>query len=319
MIHQVLILALVGLTLGGQHHGDGHDDNCVDISRYSELKHNISIQEICTYKVEKLCLTKAEEVCIPVPRIMCEHVTHTDCQHKVKTIANQRSDKTEERNFISKKCKEEGVAFLEEVSKVPGCKTVTKQHCDSNWVINELGEKVWDNNDNCKDVSYEDCTLVDKVITVEVPKLKCEDSDVLPYHFPVFKSMDVSAHEWTCAPTADNVCTQTEEKECINMEWEECTETVKETCIPITFNIPYQTYDHFLRCNIDDNLPMHQEEVSIPNEEKYKSLCECLTSSNSCSMCEVDCGSECRDLTGDGQKCFSKLACQSDLLFEVNY
>ena len=134
----------------------------------------------------------------------------------------------------------EGVAFLEEVSKVPGCKTDTNQYFDSNWVINELGEKVWNSNDKCKDVSYEDCTLVDMVITVEVPKLKYEDSGVIPYNFPAFKSMDVSDLEWTFAPTANNVCNQTEEKEYINMEWEECAESVKETCIPIpiTFNIP---------------------------------------------------------------------------------
>ena len=256
MIQQILVFTLVGLTLGVQHHGDGHDDNCVDTSHYSELQHNISRQEVCGYKVEKFCSTKTKQVCIPIPRTRCELITHTDCQHQAKTT-NQKFDETQARQFVTKECKENGFEYLEEISKVPECRTVTSHHCDSNWVINELGEKVWDGNDNCQDVTYEDCNLVDKVVPVEVPKWKCEDSDVLHYNVPVFNSMDVSTHRWTCAPTADTVCTNTEEVECINMEWEECTERVKETCNPLTFRIPYQTFDHTLRCNIDHNLPMH--------------------------------------------------------------
>jgi len=44
-------------------------------------------------------------------------------------------------------------------------------------------------------------------------------------------------------------------------------------------------------------------------------ICECLNRSNYCSDCEVDCLSDCNDLTRVESKCFSKLACKP-LLFE---
>ena len=42
----------------------------------------------------------------------------------------------------------------------------------------------------------------------------------------------------------------------------------------------------------------------------------CLINSDTCSECEVDCKSDCNDLTRLGGKCFSELACQPALLFE---
>ena len=314
MIHQVLILTLAGLTLGGQHHGDGHDDNCVDTSRYSELDYNITTQEVCTFKLEKSCNKREKKLCISVPRITCEVVAYPDCNNK-KTLANQRFDTTEKQSFVTKECKQTGVEVLEEVKKMPVCTTVTKQQCDSKWVINEQGEKVWDGNENCRDVSWEDCILEDKVIKEEVPKWECEDSVVLSYDYPVFTTEDVAMYERTCEPTGNPVCSQTKEVECTTVEWDECTEVVKETCIPLTFNIPYQTYDHTLRCQIEHGVPSQPEETLPIGGNK---ICECLTKSNDCNRCEVDCMADCTDLTRDGSKCFSEYACIPELLFDVN-
>ena len=56
-----------------------------------------------------------------------------------------------------KKCWKDGIELLKEVKKTPHCETVTKQQCDSRWIINEYRQKVFDGNENCKDVSWEDC------------------------------------------------------------------------------------------------------------------------------------------------------------------
>ena len=48
-------------------------------------------------------------------------------------------------------------------------------------------------------------------------------------------------------------------------------------------------------------------------------MCACITASNSCTRCEVNCNGDCNDLTTDGTKCFSELACNTNLLFEVDY
>merc|ERR1712129_490706 len=233
MFSQLLIITLVGLSLGGDHHGDGHDDNCVDNSRHGELQYNTSTMDVCTHKVERICTKKTEQVCIPVPKISCEVVAYADCNNRP-TISTQRCDTTEKDTFVPKHCSQDGVEVLEEVKQMPVCTTVTKQQCDSKWVINDQGEKVWDGNENCRDVSWEDCTLVDKVITEEV-----------------------TTYSRTCQPTGNPVCAQTSVTQCTNVEWEECREEVRETCNPITFNIPFQTFHHTLRCSISNDDPYH--------------------------------------------------------------
>merc|ERR1719186_2571218 len=55
-----------------------------------------------------------------------------------------------------------------------------------------------------------------------------------------------------------------------------------------------------------------------PNPIGGDKICLCVNSSisNSCTKCEVDCMSDCNDLTKEGEKCFSELACQVALLFD---
>ena len=48
-------------------------------------------------------------------------------------------------------------------------------------------------------------------------------------------------------------------------------------------------------------------------------MCACITERNSCTRCEVNCNADCNDLTTDGAKCFSELACYPDLLFELDH
>jgi hypothetical protein len=48
-------------------------------------------------------------------------------------------------------------------------------------------------------------------------------------------------------------------------------------------------------------------------------ICKCITESDLCTTCEVECNADCNDLTTDGAKCFSELACEPTLLFEVDY
>ena len=47
-------------------------------------------------------------------------------------------------------------------------------------------------------------------------------------------------------------------------------------------------------------------------------ICNCITESDSCTICEVDCTDDCNDLTTDGAKCFSELACEPSFLFRAD-
>ena len=47
-------------------------------------------------------------------------------------------------------------------------------------------------------------------------------------------------------------------------------------------------------------------------------ICECRVWSNDCSICEVDCKSDCNYLSSHRGRCFSELACQHDILLELD-
>merc|ERR1712204_42650 len=74
--------------------------------------------------------------------------------------------------------------------------------------------------------------------------------------------------------------------------------------------------------NIEDNESSTAEENT---RDIILTQCECVTPTESCDKCEVDCGSDCNDLTKEGgsfwgARCFSVFACDRDLLlFDVDY
>ena len=44
--------------------------------------------------------------------------------------------------------------------------------------------------------------------------------------------------------------------------------------------------------------------------------CQCLVDNDDCNQCEVDCMSDCNDLSIEEGKCFSENACNKQLLFD---
>jgi hypothetical protein len=254
---KIIFLTILSLTSAGRiprsgdHHGDGHDDNCVDISKYGPVQYNESTPEICSYKMKTACTKRSREVCITVPITECHVVGYTHCENTPSTIT-ARDDSMESEQFTQQNCvisSEKKV--ISEVKKMPVCKNVTKQQCDTKWVINEQGEKVWAGNENCEEVTWEDCTLEDKVVTQEVDVWECTpDTEPIAYQTAIINTVDVTFSDRVCEARANPVCSQTSEVKCKTVEWEDCFDTVTPNCISAHFKIPYQEYDHRLRCSV---------------------------------------------------------------------
>ena len=61
------------------------------------------------------------------------------------------------------------------------CKNVTKKHCTTLGTINDAGEQIWTGNqDDCKDVTWEECNPVTKTVPLAVAKMSC-DNYTVPY------------------------------------------------------------------------------------------------------------------------------------------
>ena len=244
----LLSCSLVSAFPGGNHHGDGHESNCVDISVYGDLQYNETVADVCTYKKIRHCETRNNQACASIPLTTCSASANAAC---VNTPFSQtvREDSTEQLSFVGKECFESGSETLIEYHQKPVCTTVTKEQCDSKWVVNEFGEKVWAGNENCQQVTWDDCKLVDVPTPITVPTYTCTDDAAISYSVPSIKTVEVTGRKTRCAPSAYPVCETTFENACVETEVEECSDVIEPACFGSTFfRIPYQTYDHRLKC-----------------------------------------------------------------------
>ena len=252
-------LVLVSGFPGGDHQDDGHEDNCVDVSKYSEVQYNITTAKICSYRTTKTCTTKQSSACVSIPVTECEVVGYADCISTPFT-ALYHDDQTVSHTFVPKDCIQSGEQTLIEYHKTPVCGNVTRQNCDTNWVINEQGEKVWAGNENCQEVTVEDCVLEMIPHPVTVPIWTCADGAPIQYSSPVFQEVEVTGYEAVCNAAAFPLCTTSSVQQCAEVEYEECFDTIEPVCfggselsssdaeVGLTFKVPYQTYDHRLKC-----------------------------------------------------------------------
>jgi len=247
----IISLAAAGVLHPGDHHGDGHDEQCVDISRYLPVEYTESIQELCWDKLDTTCTKHSKEVCVPVPVTECEIVEYPECEN-IHSDHQVRDDSLLDEQFLQQLCViSNEKKIISETKKMPVCKTVSKQQCDSKWVVNEQGEKVWAGNDNCKEVSWEDCTLEDKIVTQEVDVWDCRpDTEPIVFQVAKIKTVDVRTTDRVCQPRANPVCSQSTEERCETVEWEDCYDSVTRHCNKFNLNVPHQEYDHRLRCSV---------------------------------------------------------------------
>ena len=251
-----LAVAIVAGFPGGDHHGDGHEDNCVDVSRYSEVQYNVTTAEVCTYRTRQTCTKKVASACVAIPVTECEVTGYADCTSEPFTGLYPDTT-TVAKSFVPKECKQTGEQTLIEHHKKPVCQQVTKQQCDTKWVVNAAGEKVWAGNENCKDVTWEDCHLEQVPTPVTVPIWKCEDAAPIFYSLPQFNEVEVTGYRSECTASAYPTCASSTVQKCTEVEYDECYDTIEPVCFgcgdgpagnACTFKIPFQTYDHRLKC-----------------------------------------------------------------------
>ena len=103
------------------------------------------------------------------------------------------------------------------------CQNVTKQHCTSLWKI-EDGEKVWAGNDDCKDVTWEECKPVVYPSKLKVPWSFCQPEN---FTFLTFenKTEKVRLLKTECEVEAKAVCnTESDGEKCAYLKYDHCVE-----------------------------------------------------------------------------------------------
>ena len=245
------LISLVSSSYGG-HGSHGYSSNgedCVDVSRYGRVEYTNKTEQVCSYKVERTCIPKSEKVCVQVPKTTCTIKPRADCQNDP-IKHDVQCDRTLEKNFLVKKCVPDGYKTLHETKKVPKCTNVTKNVCDSMWEVDESGKKVFVDNVNCREKSWQSCELVDLVVTENVPIKKCVDDEAFKYQVPVFETMEVTSYRRSCVGAGATSCQVTHEEQCTEVQWSDCQDNIVPSCNTVTTKIPFQEYLHLKRCAI---------------------------------------------------------------------
>ena len=102
------------------------------------------------------------------------------------------------------------------------CRNVTKQHCTSLWKV-EDGKKVWAGNDDCKDVTWEECDAVPVKVEWEVPYMDC-----IPRDYPYLSYQNITepvmADTMDCQVEKRTICKPTEIEKCARINYMTCSE-----------------------------------------------------------------------------------------------
>lgn len=69
-----------------------------------------------------------------------------------------RSEVVVDGQYVPYECKEE-TRLETHIKLVPKCVEVTRQDCVTKWITDSRGRKVWDGNEQCTPVMWQNCTL----------------------------------------------------------------------------------------------------------------------------------------------------------------
>ena len=100
------------------------------------------------------------------------------------------------------------------------CHDVTKQHCTTVWEVLK-GQKVWTGNNDCKNVTWEECKAVERNVTFMVPTMDCTDEthaymdyEPKPRTEPLRKTECQGKKEQVCVPITTKSCDTIRYKVC---------------------------------------------------------------------------------------------------------
>jgi hypothetical protein len=233
------------------------EDGCLATETYSPVEWVTEEKEFCTHKCSEICEDKTEEICQEqVTIIICEFKGHVECVTRPKTI-DVRDDKMETTTFVQHICED----ITEEANKtivvkklMPQCTPITKEICDSKWVTNpKTGEREWAGDVNCRDMTWNDCKLVEMEVKEVVPTFKCvggPDNELI-FDRLITANLPVTIEETICTPKAGLVCEPVTEDRCVTLEWKDCKDEVVEDCHTTQFTEPKQEKLHTMRCPLN--------------------------------------------------------------------
>ena len=86
---------------------------------------------------------------------------------------------------------------------------------DRNFIWNFIYLQVWDGNEDCEEVEWDECNLVDYQVPFIVPKITCSFGEEIPWMDCVEDTLTQSTCRMTCEPRSAVSCVPQTQEKCI--------------------------------------------------------------------------------------------------------
>jgi len=256
---QVLVLLIAVLTSTTVLASQGNF--CKPLLDYTEKYDKVQNVTVCRTKLEKNCKEVKKKLCLNVTELKCKVELFPVC-----TMDWDWEDAVDfemtMKNKTLQHCTKTMVPDVHEKT-VYHCQNVTKQHCTTLWKVNAKGEKVWDGNeDDCRDVTWEECHPLKVNVTIPAPHMNCTD---ISYSYPGFANTTtrVMVDTLDCTVERKSVCSPAVKRECADISYSKCRQEPKIECSPAKEVVPYQDEIHKQWCLLDQ-----KEDIDFESEVK---------------------------------------------------
>jgi hypothetical protein len=238
-------MALSEPSIGHGHHHDPCHDPCpygLEINCPAPIAWESTKEEVCKYWKKTNCVKKNKEVCMNVPETNCQVYGFTDCTTN-QNPRQMRDDKVGGANFIGKTC-EDTTTKVQEHKNRAQCVNETKEVCETTW----KGDAWVNVPGTCKTLTWENCSLQNHTVDVEVGTCECRTEDIW-YNLYEEKYTEVKCPKTTCTAHPYYNCETTQIEKCADVEWEECDEECSPMCDMQHFQVPKQSQTHRRWCS----------------------------------------------------------------------
>ena len=248
-----------------QQPNEDHHEDCFDLhTLYGAIQFNYTTVQICNYTMDRICYPRTKVLCLQVPETECGLEAGYTCDNH-KQMDTLRQDTTTKKDFTVKQCVQDRFEPLKKIQKTPECKNVTREKCDSKWVINNYGQKVFEKNENCREVTWEECKLVENIVEEQkVPVYTCTDLRHETFVQPEVIEEQVTSHWRECETIGGAACTVASREECTTVEWTDCEEVIRPQCDLFTIKTPFQEKIQYHRCHVDKPMSYGHQPQPMP-------------------------------------------------------
>lgn len=243
--------------------------HCWDVSTYGPVYYMHENREKCMTEFPKKTVPKKKKVCVEAHSVKCSIVPYLNCtMTAVETDYNVTM--MVDHHAPNKTCVKIDVVHWHK-KKIPVCRPVTKKQCVTNWEIDHGGNKVWSGNEDCKNVTWNECDLVLRDFPYNTTEYNCTDGTPIKWWDCEKMPKKTTTYNMTCKPFAALKCEPVKEHLCKDIEWEDSYQIAEEMCEPKMVHIPKQDRKHKKQCILPSELSNLSPEI-LKNVKPFDSV-----------------------------------------------